>query len=673
MDIQNKIKELKNKIEDYNYAYYVLNEPKITDKEFDDLLNSLKELESQHPELITPDSPTQRVGGMAESSFKPVAHSIPMLSLENVYSKEEFEEWWNRLEKNLGKDEKIEVAVEPKMDGVSLSLTYENGILVRAATRGDGMVGEDVTANARTIRSIPLKLYRETSFFPKQFEARGEVYFLKKDFELTNHKLIQKNLKPFANPRNAASGSLRQKDVSMTLKRNLQFCVHSLGALSLELKISTHSQFIATCKAYHLPTLSNGLKIAKNAQEVWKIYEEWFNLRTSLPYEIDGLVIKFNSLHGQKLLGETAKSPRWAVAFKFQAHQAKTKILSVEFSVGRTGTVTPVAKVEPVECGGVTISSISLHNFDEIERLEVQIGDSALIERAGDVIPKVIRVLEHDKSSKKITAPKKCPSCSETIFNEEGEVALRCLNPSCPEQLERSLLHYASRDAMNIEGLGEAIVHELLQKKLVQDFSELYKLKKEDLLKCNLFKEKKSENLLKQIEESKSRAFSKLLFGLSIRHVGEKLSKILAEHFTHLKNLMKASEEQLLQIEECGPIIARSILNFFKSSQTKKLIEKLEIYGVNFTEPKISYQKSQLTKKIVVFTGELSSLSRSQAEELLIQFGGSPSSLVTKNTDLIVCGENPGSKLKKAKELGIPVIEEEEFLKLVNKNVNIVN
>ena len=668
MDVRNRIKELKDKIENYNYAYYVLNEPKITDKEFDDLIGQLKELESQHPELITPDSPTQRVGGKQESSFKPVAHSIPMLSLENVYSKEEFKGWWNRLEKNLGKDEKIEVAVEPKMDGVSLSLTYENGILVRAATRGDGMIGEDVTANARTIRSIPLKLYSETSFFPKQFEARGEVYFLKKDFELTNHKLIQKNLKPFANPRNAASGSLRQKDVSMTLGRNLQFCVHSLGALSLELKISSHSQFIETCKAYHLPTLGNGLKIVKNAQEVCEIYEEWFNLRASLPYEIDGLVIKCNPLHGQKLLGETAKSPRWAVAFKFKAHQAKTKILSVEFSVGRTGTVTPVAKVEPVECAGVVISSISLHNFDEIERLEVQIRDTVLIERAGDVIPKIIRVLEHDKNSKKIITPRECPSCSETIFNEEGEVALRCLNPSCPEQLERGLLHYASRDALNIEGLGEAIVHELLQKKLVQDFSELYKLKKEDLLKCALFKEKKSENLLKQIKESKSRPFSKLLFALGIRHVGEKLSKILAEHFTHLKNLMKATEEELLQIEECGPIIARSILNFFKSRQTKKLIEKLEVYGVNFTEPKISYQKTQLTKKIVVFTGELSSLSRSQAEELLIQCGGTPSSSVTKNTDLIVCGENPGSKLKKAKELGIMVIKEEEFLKLVNKN-----
>lgn len=666
LDVREEIKDLRNKIEHHNYAYYVLNETQITDKEFDDLFKKLKELESKHPELVTPDSPSQRVGGIPASSFKTVAHSLPMLSLENVYSKEEFEEWWNRLEKNLGKDEKIEVAVEPKMDGVSLSLTYENGSLTKAATRGDGMAGEDVTANARAIRSIPLKIYSETSLFPKYFEARGEVYILKKDFEQTNHKLIQKNLKPFANPRNAASGSLRQKDVSMTLGRNLQFCVHSHGTLSLELKIATHSQFIETCKTYHLPTLTNGLKIAKNAEEVWKIYEEWLNQRASLPYEIDGLVIKLNSLSRQKLLGQTAKSPRWAIAFKFQAHQAKTKILAVEFSVGRTGIVTPVAKVEAVECAGVTISSISLHNFDEIERLGVRIEDTVLIERAGDVIPKVIRVLEHHKNSKKIIAPKKCPSCSETIYSEdETEVAVRCLNPSCPEQLERGLLHYASRNAMNIEGLGEAIVHDLLEKNLVKDFSELYKLKKEDLLKCNFFKEKKSENLLKQIEESKARPLSKLLFALGIRHVGEKLGKVLAEHFSDLKLLMKAPEEQLLEIEECGPIIARAILNFFKSSQTKKLIEKLENLGINFTEPKISYRKSQLTKKIVVFTGELKSLSRSQAEELIIQRGGTPSSLVTKKTDLVVCGEKPGSKLKKAKELGITIINEEEFLKLV--------
>lgn len=668
MNIEKEIENLRNQIHYHNYRYYVLDQPEISDQEFDNLLKKLKKFEAEHPELITSDSPTQRVGGEAASTFSPHPHSKPMLSLENVYTEEELTDWWKRVQKILGPEKKFETVIEPKMDGTSLSLTYENGILKSAATRGDGTVGENVTANARAIRCIPLRLFlKKEETVPKQFECRGEVYILKKDFEELNRSAIRSGTKTFANPRNAAAGSLRQKNPSFTASRPLKFVAHSTGEIPEELNIKTHAQFIQFCKKCHFPVpSSNSIELCRNSEEVIASYHNWLKKRPELPYEIDGIVIKVNSIAQQKILGETAKSPRWAIAFKFTAHQAQTVISDIQFSVGRTGVVTPVAKVSAVECGGVTISSISLHNFDEIERLGVQLYDTVLIERAGDVIPKVIRVIHHDLKSKKIHPPKKCPSCSGTVIREEeDEVAYRCVNPSCPAQLERGLLHFASRDGMNIEGLGESIVQQLTQKKLVKDFADLYQLKKEDLLKCELFADKKADNLLNQIEQSKNRPLSKLILALGIRHVGEKVAGVLAEKFGTLDQLMKAVSTELMQIPELGPIISESITQFFAQENTVKLIEKFRKAGVNFIEPKRKATNSPLFNKTFVFTGELDSYSRFDAHEIVRKLGGIPDSSVSKKTDFLVCGKDPGSKLKKAEKLKIKILTEEEFKKMI--------
>lgn len=660
-----EIEKLRQKIEVHNYRYYVLDDPEITDAEYDELLGRLQKLEKEHPEFITPDSPTQRVGGQATSAFQSRIHSKPMFSLDNVYSKEEFIEWLERIRKNVGAKEKVEFIIEPKIDGASLSLVYENGLLTCAATRGDGVTGEDVTANAKTIRSIPLKLYTGDAAPPEKFECRGEVFIFKKDFEAMNQEALRQGTKIFANPRNAAAGSLRQKDPMKTAIRPLRFCAHSIGELPDSLAVQTQLEFVQLCRTFHIPVASaDPPPLCGGAEDAFHYYEKWMEMRPSLPYEIDGIVVKVNSLRQQRVLGETTKSPRWAVAFKFTAHQAESDILSIEFSVGRTGVITPVAKIQPVECGGVTISSVSLHNFDEIERLGVESGDKILIERAGDVIPKVMRVISHTPKSKKILPPATCPSCAEKVLREKEEVAFRCLNPSCPAQLEEGINHFASRDGMDIEGLGDSIVQELVQRKMVKDFADLYSLTKEDLLTLPLFAEKRAENILSQISQSKSRPLSKLLYALGIRHVGEKAAWVLAGEYGTLEKLMKASAEELMQIKECGPVMAESIHHFFSQPKTQKLVEKLKSAGVNFTEPKRLLKTSPLTGKRVVLTGELSSFSRSEAEKLVSNLGGFPSSSVSKKTDLLVCGVNPGSKLEKAKKLGVKIIGEQEFKKM---------
>lgn len=677
LEIQQEIKQLKDKINHHNYCYYILDQPEISDKEFDDLLKKLIQLESNFPQFITSDSPTQRVGSAREGmvAFASHRHSKPMLSLENVYFEEEFLEWWKRVQKNLGEFKTIEVVIEPKLDGTSLSLVYEDGILKSASTRGDGTTGEDVTLNVRTIRSVPLKLVSTDPAPPKRFECRGEVYILKKDFERLNLAAVKSGQKTFVNPRNAAAGSLRQKNPLITASRHLRFVVHSIGEIDPELKIETHTQFIQLCKKFHLPVaLTDPIELCRSAEEVNRSYRKWEERRVSLPYEVDGIVIKVNALAQQNILAETAKTPRWAVAFKFRSHQTQTTILGIEFSVGRTGVITPVAKVKPVECGGVTISSISLHNFDEIERLALQLYDTVLIERAGDVIPKVVRVVneservfaESNKKSEKISPPQRCPSCSEKVFHKkELEVAIRCINSSCPAQFERKLLYFASRDGMNIEGLGKSVVRQLQQKGLVQDFADLYLLMKEDLLQCALFADKKAENLLKQIEMSKGCPLSKLLVAIGIRHVGEKVARILAEQFGSLEKLMKASLNELLEIKTLGPIIAQSIVHFFSQKSTIELIEKLKKSAVNFIEPQRSKTGSSFTGKKVVFTGELLSYSRIEAQSIVHQLGGTLVSTISRKTHFLICGKNPGSKLERAKKLGIPILFEEQFKELI--------
>ncbi len=655
-----EIEKLKSEILKHERAYYIDDNPLITDAEFDALMLRLKELEASFPDLVSPDSPTQRVGGKAVSAFQPVEHEIPMLSLENCYSPQEFSKWYERISSVHGD---FETVVEAKIDGLSCSLEYEGGILKRASTRGDGYKGEDVTANVKTLRTVPLKINVPSN---SRFEVRGEVYLEKADFEKINEKQVQAGLPLFANPRNAAAGSLRQKDSSVTAKRNLKFFVHS-SALAHNLEIpQNHWDYLEFCA-------SLGFQVTKirkrclNLDEIISFYNKCEKERFSLDYEIDGLVVKANSPKLRNELGFTAKSPRWAIAFKYPASQAQTKVKNVIFSVGRTGVVTPVAQLEPVRCAGVMISSSTLHNFDEIKRLELKIGDSVLIERAGEVIPKVVRVLKEKRTGdeKDIIEPSICPACSYRLERPQGEVSLKCFNPLCPAQIRASILHFASRDAMNIEGLGESVCDQLLEKGLIKDFSDIYKLKKEDLLKLPLFKDKKAENLLSQIEESKKANLDKLIYALGIRHIGEKTALVLAERFGNLEKLSAASCEELSKIDEIGPVMAESISSFFSSEAARSLIEKLKSHNINFNY--VSQKKdSRLSGLSFVFTGELKTMTRDEAALKVRQLGGKDSSSVSSKTSYVVAGENPGSKYDKAIKLGVKVIGEEEFLKLIS-------
>jgi len=669
MDIKKRIEKLRQEIRHHDYAYYVLNQPEISDFEYDKLMKQLQELESQYPQFITPDSPTQRVSGEIIKTFGSVKHTKPMLSLENTYTYDEIIEWNNRIKKIL-LYEYYEFVVEPKIDGVSCALSYENGLLKLGATRGDGNIGEDVTLNIKTIKSIPLSLDTTEYTAPKFFEVRGEVYINKNIFIKLNEELKNSNQQIFANPRNAAAGSLRQKDPKITAKRKLSFFVHSYGSAEGITEFQTQWEFLEICKKYGLPVIENA-KLCKTIKDVIDYCSYWQENRDSLRFDIDGMVIKINSLKQQEKLGTTMKSPRWAIAYKFPARQATTKINSIVVQVGRTGVLTPVAELEPVECGGVTISRATLHNFDEVRRLGVKIGDTVLIERAGEVIPKVVKVIESKRTGKEkeFRIPDKCPECGQPVIKEkEEEVAYRCVNPLCPAQLIRGLIHFAKREAMDIEGLGESVVEQLVKNKLVNDFADIYLLKKEDLLKLELFADKKAENLLTAIEKSKQRPLNRLIYALGIRHVGEKAALILAEKYISIDKLMNTTVEELTSIKEIGPVMAESIVNFFSQKSTKKLIEKLKKINVNMKQPIIEIEKKKmlpLINKTFVFTGELKSFTRNDAELKVVELGGKTSSSVSKKTDYVVVGKNPGSKYQKAKELGIKIITEDEFLKLI--------
>ena len=662
------IEELRRKIRYHDYLYYVLNQPEISDYEYDKLYRELKELEEKYPEFITPDSPTQRVSGEVVKEFKQVKHTSPMLSLDNTYSEKEIYDWAERISKYVPLKE-LEFIVEPKLDGLSCTIHYVDGKLHTAATRGDGMVGEDVTLNVKTIKSVPLVLESKGIKIPRFFEVRGEVIMFKKDFEKLNRELQQKNEQTFANPRNAASGSLRQKDPKITAQRPLRFYIHSYGKIEGGLKVETDEEFLELCKKFSLPVIQH-YKVCKTINEVVKYCLEWQQKRDSLEYEIDGMVIKINQLNLREKIGSTLKAPRWAIAYKFPAKQATTVVKNVVMQVGRTGVITPVAELEPVECGGVIISRATLHNFDEIKRLGIKIGDTVLVERAGEVIPKVVKVIESKRTGKEkdIEIPKKCHVCGSEIVKEEGEVAYRCPNSSCPAQVINSIVHFAKREAMDIEGLGESIAELLVERKLVKKLSDIYFLTKQQLLTLPLFKEKKATNLLNAIEKSKQRPLSKLLYGLGIRHVGEKAAEVLAEKFTSIDRLMKATEVELQKIPEIGPVMAKSIVNFFSNKYTIEIIEDLKKAGVNMIQPKVEKKGPQVFAGMtVVFTGELESMTRSQAEELVKQLGGTTSSSVSRSTSIVVVGKNPGSKYEKAKQLGIKIIYEDEFLKMIGK------
>ena len=656
-EAEEKIKKLREEINYHNYKYYVENNPVISDYEYDQLLKQLEKLESEHPDLITPDSPTQRVGEQPVEGFKTVKHKVPMLSLANTYSYDEIRDFDERVRKNVGD---VEYTVDPKIDGVGVALLYENGVFVRGATRGDGVKGDDITANLKTIRSIPLRLRGNVL---KNVEVRGEVYMPLEGFKKYNREQAEKGGVIFANPRNAAAGSLRQLDPRIVASRPLDIFIYYLSYSDREFD-TLENAFKALKEAgFRINPL---MKKVKTVGEVIEYCEDLEKKRETLDYEIDGVVVKVNSYAQQRELGETSKNPRWAIAYKFSAKQATTKLKDIIIQVGRTGTLTPVAVLEPVKVGGVTVSRATLHNFDELKRKDIRIGDWVLVERSGDVIPQIVKSIKERRTGaeKRKGIPKKCPVCGTEVVRPEGEVAIRCPNRYCPARLKWRLRYYASRDAMDIDHLGEQTIDKLLDAGLVNDIADLYSLKKEDILKLEGFKEKSAQNLLDSIERSKKQDLSRLIYGLGIRHVGKYAAQLLASRYNSVDELAKASEEELKQIDGLGDKSAESIVTFFSTEENQKLIERLKEIGVKTKEEK--KHGLPLEGKKFVFTGGLSTLSRPEASDLVKQKGGIVTSSVSKDIDYVVVGDKPGSKYEKAKKMNIKIIDEEEFKKIVS-------
>lgn len=662
MDIKNKIERLRKEIIRHNDLYYGKSEPEISDSEYDGLVKELEKLEKEYPLFAAGDSPVKKVSSYAASSFAQVKHAAPMLSLDNTYSDEEIGKWYERILKSLRPEQK-EFTAEPKVDGVGISLTYINGVLATGATRGDGETGEDITENIKTVKDIPQKLKDANP--PAFFELRGEVYIDKKDFAGLNEQILLNEGQKFANPRNAASGSLRQKDPGVTASRKLKFFAHSYGKVEGK-EFTKYSEFIEYCGKCGF-RLQKDFKICKDLDEIMSFTGTMAEKRESIPYEIDGLAIKVNLLQAQRELGYTNKSPRWAIAFKFPAKQATTALNQIRVQVGRTGIITPSAALEPVALAGVTISHATLHNFEEIERLGVNEGDTVLIERAGDVIPKIIKVVK--KNSKGFFKPPEiCPSCLSKIVKEsEDEVAYRCVNPECPAQFRRHLIHFVSRNAMDIEGFGEAVIDQLLERKKLKILADIYHLKFEDFLELELFKEKKANNVMKAVEESKKRPLSRLLFALGIRHIGEKASETIAKRFKNIEALFEASADELTRINDIGGVLAASLKEYFEREEVRHAIDTLKAAGVNMTEPESENPGTLFEGKTFVLTGELSGYTREEAGGIIKSLGGKVTSSVSKKTSYVLAGENAGSKLEKAKELGVTVIDEEGFKELIKQ------
>src|SRR3989441_236916 len=663
--LKREVKELREKLRHHEYRYHVLDDPEISDAASDALLRKLKALETAHPEFATSDSPTARVGAPPREGFQTVRHTRPMLSLDNAFSFEALRDFDRRVREGIGRDT-IEYIAEHKFDGLSIALWYEDGVLVRGITRGDGTTGEDVTPNVRTIRSIPLRIEKELlkkAKVPASFEVRGEVMMTRKAFEALNRSQEQNGGKVFANARNAAAGAVRMVDSSITARRRLDFFAYYL-LTDGRAAFPKHSESLLALEALRFRA-SRDWKLCNGIDDVISYCEGWDTKREKLDYEIDGVVVKVNSIGIQNELGFTSKAPRWAIAFKYPARQETTVVNDIIVQVGRTGTLTPVAMLEPVQVGGVTVSRSTLHNMDEIERLGLQIGDTVLIERAGEVIPHVLEVVKPGKNRKPFKMPKHCPECGSAIHHVEGEVAYRCVNAACPAKRKESLLHFAGRHAMNIDGLGDKIVDQLVDKGLVKDVADLYSLKLEEVAALERMAEKSAQNLLDEIEASKKNSLARLIFALGIQFVGERTGQLLAEHFSSLEEFAAAKEEQLIEVPEVGPKVAASIAEFFSEAANRQLIKKLNKAGVHPTAEKRVVKSQKLAGKSFVFTGGLANRSREEAGEIVQQHGGKVSSSVSKKTDYVVVGTDPGSKYDKAKELGVTILTEAEFEKLL--------
>lgn len=663
-----RILELREEIARHDHRYYVLDDPTITDAEYDRLMQELRQLEEAYPQFHDDTSPTQRVGGAVAEGFSEVVHAIPMLSLDNAFSGEELEAFDARVRRATGADV-VEYVVEPKIDGLGISLTYVNGRLSVGATRGDGTVGENITANLRTVRAIPLRL-REGA--PPQLDVRGEVYMAKEDFVRLNQARAEAGEPVFANPRNAAAGSLRQLDPSVTAKRRLAAFFYYVP-LPEQVEASTHWDALEALRALGFP-VNPLIKRCMGIREAIEAARQLEERRPSLPYEIDGMVVKVNRLDLQARLGFTSRSPRWAVALKYPAQQGVTRIIDIVVQVGRTGVLTPTAQFEPVQVGGVTVSRASLHNVDYIRAKDIRIGDRVVIQRAGDVIPEVVRVIaeERDGTEREFVMPSVCPACNSEVVRPEGEAATRCVNFACPARLREGLVHFASRDAMNIDGLGPSMVERLVDAGLVRDVADIYYLTAEQLTTLERVGPRSAANLVAAIEASKSNPVYRLIFALGIRHVGENMAKLLAKEFLSIDRLAAAERDELLAVPTVGPAIADSVVEFFRNRQNLDALARLRQAGVRMAdEPPVigavRAHESRFAGKTFVFTGALSKFKRSEAEAIVEELGGKASSSVSRNTDYVVAGADAGSKLARARELGVAVLTEAEFLDMLEQ------
>jgi len=665
-DIEKRIEALREKIRHHEYLYFVLDTPEISDQEFDKLTKQLKDLEAEHPELITPDSPTQRVGGKPREGFVKVRHSSPMLSLDNTYSEEELRAWERRVHELSGRRD-VDYVCELKLDGMSLALTYEDGKLARGVTRGDGTTGEDVTLNVRTVHSVPLAINKDRlkkAGIPADFETRGELLMPTAAFKKLNEERERQGLATFANPRNFTAGTVRQLDSSITAQRRLDFFPYILLSNGRTYFDRHWETLEALAKAGFKVNLHR--KLVHSMDEVWAFIQEWEAKRDSLPYEIDGIVVKVDRTALQDELGFTGKAPRWAIAYKYAARAGITKLEDIRVQVGRTGKLTPVAMLAPVAIGGTTVRNATLHNMDEIKRLGVKIGDYVQVERGGDVIPKVAKVIEdkdHPRGTKEFVMPEKCPVCGTKVVRTEGEVDYRCVNANCPAKLLGTILHFASRGVMNIDGMGESLVTQLIDRGLVKNVADIYDLTKKDLLSLERFADKSAQNILDEIENSKQLPLERVIYGLGIRMVGERTAQFLAEHFGSMEALANASVEELQDVNEVGPRIAESIVEFFSNPANKKLVDRIGKAGLAFKGKK-KERGTKLAGKTFVLTGTLAKYTRDEAKKMIEDAGGKVTGSVSKKTDYVVAGTDAGSKLDKAKELGVAVIDEKEMEKL---------